>query len=217
MIHTTKNNPVVGIYKITSPSGKIYIGQAINIIERFESYRKIQNCKGQKKLYNSLIFYGSLNHIFDKIEECLESQLNIRERYWQDYYDVLGPNGLNLILTKTNSKSGKLSEEVCLKKSNSMKGKYIRKGCVLSDETKKLMSSVALGKAKPWLKGRKERSEKISKSNMKIVIQYDLNENFIKEWVSIKEAEICLKISNISACCRGKQNTSGGFVWKYKE
>jgi hypothetical protein len=51
----------------------------------------------------------------------------------------------------------------------------------------------------------------------KPVLQLNKDETFIKEWISIKEAGETLKIgrSDISACCRGKQRTAGGFVWKY--
>lgn len=51
------------------------------------------------------------------------------------------------------------------------------------------------------------------------VKQYDLENNFIKEWVCIKEIENILKISksNITACCRGKRKTAGNYIWKYKE
>lgn len=50
------------------------------------------------------------------------------------------------------------------------------------------------------------------------VLQYDLKGNFIKEYVSIKEAKKeNKKCSKISACCQGKRKTAGGYVWKYKE
>ena len=37
----------IGIYKITSPSNKIYIGQSINIERRFKEYKTLKNCKFQ--------------------------------------------------------------------------------------------------------------------------------------------------------------------------
>ena len=49
----------------------------------------------------------------------------------------------------------------------------------------------------------------------KKVEQYDLNGNLIKTWDYIKQAEKKLNISGISACCKGKQYTAGGFKWKY--
>ena len=51
----------------------------------------------------------------------------------------------------------------------------------------------------------------------KRVLQYDINNVFIKEWESMTDAQKTLKINNISACCLGKIDTAGGFIWKYKE
>ena len=117
------------IYKITSPSNRIYIGQTVDIEKRFLKY-KGYCCKMQPRLYNSFIKYNVENHIFEIIEECDESDLNNRERYYQDQYDVLGKNGLNCTLTKTNDRSGKWSIESKLKMSESHKGK------VVSEKTK---------------------------------------------------------------------------------
>lgn len=97
----------IGIYKITSPSGKIYIGQSSNIENRKYYYEKL-HCTKQIKLYNSIKKYGWDNHTFDIIEECSLKQLNEREIYWGQYYDVLGEKGLNLRLGDAN---GLCSEE----------------------------------------------------------------------------------------------------------
>lgn len=48
------------------------------------------------------------------------------------------------------------------------------------------------------------------------VVQYDLNNIFIKEWPSAQEAESALKVFNIYKACKGKSETIGGFKWKYK-
>lgn len=47
----------------------------------------------------------------------------------------------------------------------------------------------------------------------------DKEMEFIKEWGSIKEASDALGIaqSNINACCNGRLQTSGGYIWNYKE
>ena len=47
------------------------------------------------------------------------------------------------------------------------------------------------------------------------VVQYDLNNNLIKIWNCIADAQRELKINHISACCRGERKKAGGFVWKY--
>lgn len=52
---------MIGIYKITSPSGKIYIGQSVNIERRFLDYKKSLK-KSQIKLYNSIKKYGKFKN-----------------------------------------------------------------------------------------------------------------------------------------------------------
>lgn len=61
--------------------------------------------------------------------------------------------------------------------------------------------------------------ENARKSHFKKVEQYDRQNNIIKEYKSIKEASKILNIdsSSISAVCRKKRKTAGGYIWKYKE
>lgn len=63
------------------------------------------------------------------------------------------------------------------------------------------------------------KGKRIAKSKWKPIIQYDKNMNLIKGWNSIKEVSdnMNLEHSNIIACCRGRQKTSYGYIWKYKE
>lgn len=119
-------NNIVGIYKVTSPTGRVYIGQSININKRFRSYYKL-DCKKQNKLLNSFKKYGVENHIFETIEECVVDKLNERERYWQDFYEVLH-KGLNCKLTEYSDKKGELSEATKNKISKSNKGKQDLRG-----------------------------------------------------------------------------------------
>lgn len=100
---------MIGIYKITSPTGKIYIGQSVDIHLRWSAH-KID--KVRSKLKSSFKSHGFENHTFEILEECSIELLNERERYWQDFYDVLGPNGLNLRLTKSNDKTGYCSDSM---------------------------------------------------------------------------------------------------------
>ena len=59
----------------------------------------------------------------------------------------------------------------------------------------------------------------IAEKNKKPIIQFDKNGTFVKEWSSIKEASEILNISssNITNCAKGRERSSGGFVWKYKD
>lgn len=99
---------IIGIYKITSPSSKIYIGQSRDIDRRFIDYKKF-SCKGQRKLYASLKKYGPQNHVFEIVEECREEILDEREVHFIAFFNCLNsPIGLNL---RDGGWSGKLSEE----------------------------------------------------------------------------------------------------------
>jgi group I intron endonuclease len=102
---------MIGIYKITSPTNKVYIGQSKDIKLRFYYY-SIKSCKSQRKLYHSLKKHGVDNHIFEVVEECDIEQLNERERHYQDLYDVTSSNGLNLVLQGANEKRKIISDEM---------------------------------------------------------------------------------------------------------
>ena len=47
------------------------------------------------------------------------------------------------------------------------------------------------------------------------VYQYDLNNNFINKFPTIKKAIEITKIYHISDCCNGKRKTAGGYIWKH--
>lgn len=53
----------------------------------------------------------------------------------------------------------------------------------------------------------------------KSILQYDLNNKFIKEWKSIYDAwkNTGIQRSCINKACQGKQKTAGNYIWKYKE
>lgn len=99
-----------GIYKITSPSGRIYVGQSENIKSRWLKYRNIKNLVYQPLIKNSISKYGYEAHIFEVIEYCEIEELNCRERHWQDFYDVLN-GGLNCILQECGEQRRVLTEE----------------------------------------------------------------------------------------------------------
>jgi group I intron endonuclease len=132
---------ICGIYKITSPSGKVYIGQSVDIKRRFTSYKTLNKSKRQVKLYNSFVKYGVNNHIFEIIDECLVDFLNEKERYWQEHYNVLeSSKGLNLCLTSTKDKKHLPSDETKNKISESNKGeKCFWYGKTFTEETKSKM------------------------------------------------------------------------------
>jgi len=144
------------IYKITSPTNKIYIGQAVNIKRRLSAYKR-NDCKGQKRLFSSIQKHGFNNHKFEIVEECDNELLNERERFYQDLYNVLSKNGLNCKLTATNEKRLVHSKESLKKISEASKNRtwseerkkefsQKRKGVKLSEESKKKISIANSGK-----------------------------------------------------------------------
>lgn len=152
------------IYKITSPTDKIYIGSTINVKKRWNKYKNL-NCKPQKRLYNSLLKYGSDSHIFEIIEECEESEMFKLELKYGILYEVLGENGLNcqlpkaddLIYSKTRAKEASCSPERREKARLSGLGRThsqvskdkisaAKKGIKRSDEFKEKMRQIALNR-----------------------------------------------------------------------
>ena len=138
-----KINKKCGIYKITSPSRRVYIGQSMDIYERWKKYKYVNN-KYQKKVFNSVRKYGVENHIFEIIEECEFEDLNCRERYWQDFYEVLGEGGLNLMLQECGEIKQVHTQETKDKISKAIKG--IKR----SEETKQLLRVINLGEKGVW-------------------------------------------------------------------
>ena len=105
-----RKEKLTGIYKITSPTGRVYIGQAVDLKRRITEYNNSDRVKRQHKLKNSFDKYGREAHIIEIIEECLITDLNKRERYWQDFYNVI-VEGLNCVLTQTDALPRVISEE----------------------------------------------------------------------------------------------------------
>lgn len=127
---------VCGIYKITSPTKKVYVGQSINIKKRWENY-KSGYCKSQTKLYNSFCKYGTKNHRFEIIQECNPFELDDLEKYYiQSHQCFNSKYGLNLL----SAASGKqiISDETRQKQSKA------RCGFKVSDATKEKLRKIRL-------------------------------------------------------------------------
>jgi hypothetical protein len=64
-----------------------------------------------------------------------------------------------------------------------------------------------------------EKSENSAKDKRKPVLQYDLDGKFIREFISVADANRYFgrTDSHIDAVANGKRNKTLGFIWKYKE
>ena len=139
-----------GIYKITNPNNKIYIGQSTNIDNRIKRYKNLQ-CEGQHKLYNSIKKYGWDNHSFEIIEIVEdETKLVERETYWKIYFNVLHSPSL---CCKIDGKGGKSSKETCEK---------------LSESIKTYWDTLSNEQYKKRIKNHKPSSESINKIKLKL-------------------------------------------------
>lgn len=82
----------IGIYKITNlENGKCYVGQAVNVPERWRQH--IKRGVGaepvtQNKLYPAMKEIGVENFMFELLEECKANDLTSREKYWTDFYEA---------------------------------------------------------------------------------------------------------------------------------
>jgi len=115
---------MLGIYKITSPTNKIYIGQSSNIESRKYGYQ-LYGAINQPKLHKSLKKYGWENHVFEIVhvlpEDVDQNVINIYEVfYWQQYKDLgfimlnikePGSNGKHSIKTKKKIGASLLGEK----------------------------------------------------------------------------------------------------------
>ncbi len=129
---------IVGIYKITSPAKRVYIGQSSDILKRINKYKNL-NCKDQPRLYRSLIKHGVKKHKFEIICQCETNQLDEIEVYYIELYQCFNNNnGLNL---QSGSRNYKISEETKAKISNTLKGRVSNnKGKKMSEEQKAKIS-----------------------------------------------------------------------------
>ena len=235
----------IGIYKITSPNNKVYIGRALNLSDRYSKYRRLE-CKRQPKLYNSLKKYGFEAHKFEIIEECNLEQLNEREVY----YKQLELNKVNedwnkvLFLQLIDSKGGCKREETKRKIGEGNRGKIVSKESRLkmseSHKGKKasILTREKMSKVRKDVPKSEEHKQNISKANKgkpranlhriavrKTVIQLNKKDEPIKEWACKRLAAEWIKEqsgrnsnieSQIKDCCLGRQKSVFGYKWKYK-
>jgi len=145
---------MTAIYKITSPSGSVYIGQTRNTKIRFSNYKSCS--KKQIHIYNSLQKYGYDNHNFEVICELpddVEQDIldNYEVFYWKQYTDC----GFNLMNIREPGKCGRSTEESRRKLSEALTGRKLseehrkkiglsQKGRIFSEEHRNKLSLAKL-------------------------------------------------------------------------
>lgn len=140
MIQQTQMKNTKGIYKITSPSGKIYIGQSTKLLTRYYHYQSL-NCKGQPKLFYSLKKHGFNSHLFEIVYELpSDIDASILTCYEQFCIDQYREAGIVLMNIKEAGNHGGHSEET--KKAIGLK----HKGKIISDKQRKVHSEKMKGR-----------------------------------------------------------------------
>lgn len=229
------------IYKLTSPSGKSYIGQTMDIGVRRRTFGNINAYYSGSRLDNAIKKYGPNAFEFTiLIQICNESKYELRrqldelEIYYIEKYDTY-KNGYNMTLGGSGSKgcfqteeSKKILRIKSLGRPSPMKGKH------LSENIRKRLSEYAknrVGEKNPFYgKAHSNKTkEKISEANGKPVLQLDPEtKEVISEFSSAKEAALRFgkprANSEIIKVCRHYVSPSGkkyitalGYKWKYKE
>lgn len=195
------------IYCYTSPSGKKYIGQTTNEINRRSMFNNlsINYCSKGGKIDRARHKYGPQNFIYEVLE-ChsadtkneLLSILNERECYFIKLYDTCN-NGYNTTIGGNNFSKKAYTAETRKK---------------ISDKAKERCAGTTPAK----LTGTEEkRLQNCINKCSKPIYQLDRNGNIIREWSSAimaaKELNLCSW--SIRDCARGKYKSSGGFYWRF--
>ena len=149
------------IYKITSPSSSIYIGQSHNFKQRLRSYKGMF-CKKQPKLYNSFLKYGFDKHIIEIIhtlpKDTTVDILNTYEKIYYDFYRKCGSIMMNITEPGNNR---------LLSKETKQKLRLSRLGKNLSQETKDKISKANKGKVRLNISEEHKKNLSLSKKGYK--------------------------------------------------
>ena len=131
------------IYCLTSPSGKKYIGQCVQVLSNGKQwgYRNrwkqhvhdAQNGKDYCRLLNNAIRkYGPDTFTINLIKLCNLQDLDFFEKRYIEHFNTMTPHGYNLVSGRSNSRQ---SQETKNKRRDSMVDKNV--GKVLSKRERK--------------------------------------------------------------------------------
>lgn len=129
-----------GIYQIVSPSGRRYIGSAVNLSKRWAEHRRHfvrgnHHCRG---LARAVSKYGLAAMIFEVLEACAVTDLLAREQY---YLDARPRSGLyNSTLTAGSMRGFKHSE------STKLRMRKARVGKKMPESTRAILIAINTGK-----------------------------------------------------------------------
>lgn len=215
-----------GIYKWTNKvNGKVYIGQTKDLSHRKSVFQcfSIKRYSGDlinraRQKYNNISYWN-----YEVLEYCCPEDLDKKEIYYIDLYDSTNlDNGYNLC--GGGFGKGKityhLTEDHKKKIGDAQRGeKNHRFGVPITDEEREERRNRMLGEKNPMYN--KTHTDEVKQLLCELksipIVQLDMDNNFIREWISAKEAgnELGYDNSNITKCCKGKKNYYKGYKWSY--
>lgn len=211
------------IYKITSPTNKLYVGKTYNLKHRIASHKCASKQGKNLILHNSIRKYGWNNHVFEVIEEVADELMNEREIYWVSElktYCYENENGMNMTKGGDGQRSTWIHKTELRKwfseKFSGDKNPFF--GKKHTEETIKLLSEQAKVRNKKnntiipeW--GAEKGREVVRRK----VVCYDVKGIFLKEYRSITDAakDLNLNKTNISAVCNNHSSNTNGYLFRY--
>lgn len=201
-----------GVYKIESPTGKIYIGSSVNIQRRFRKYKSL-NCKSQTRIYNSLLKHGVDSHKFSIVIECDKKELYEYEHLYSCFYNVLGENGLNCVVVGFKEVKTERSKDTIEKHREKMLGKKLTE-----EHKQKIRNYKHTDEAKQRIRAAmtnkfvgKETREKLRLKSQKEVVNLESGVFF----ESSKEAAFAHNVcrGNLSSMLNGKRKNKTKLVY----
>lgn len=90
---------IAGIYRVVSPSKKVYVGQSWDILGRFSQHKREKRVV--LVLNKSLHKYGHQNHLFEILHELpSDTDQSVMDSYEQIYIDAFTACGFEIISPK---------------------------------------------------------------------------------------------------------------------
>lgn len=201
----------VYIYELIDPLNNQtrYIGKSVDPETRFHQHlTKLYRITHKINWIKSLL-KENLKPILNIIDEVPNSEWEFWECYWIAQYRAWNINLTNSDKGGKGWSSGERALRLTGNK-NSMFGKT-----VFNTWVEKYGLEIALQKDK--LCKEKQSKSLIGKRRIRVV-QYDLNDNFIKEYdsLTIASIETNTNVNSIIMCCKGTRKRTRNHIWKYK-
>lgn len=225
-----------GIYKFENKiNGMAYIGQAIDLKERYKKHCKNINDKSHNEdFYIALREFGLLNFdysILEEFDEFNQDRLNELESYYIEKYNTIKPNGYNMVPGGTNGAGLAKGKQV---QQYDLKGNFIAEypsahqaghatGINYSSICACCRNEITHTKQYQWKYVYDRKLITDISNNIKIldrkILQYSLDKKLLQIYDTMEEASKKTNTSKslISRACNHLANTGNGFLWRFED